>query len=417
MILNFSIKNYLSIREEVNLSMISSPLKESFEIPKSAFMELSGGIKILPVAAIYGANASGKSNLLEAMSVMKYYVHTSLSSKNVEDKIPVEPFAFSLITEKAPSEMEITFVIDGKIYRYGFHATKDLIVEEWLFEKELKPRSKEKELFFRGKDELTYHPFLFKVGKVIKEQNLAKENVLILTLAYQLNDEVAKEILGWFSKFNVLKGQRDEDYQDFSTNQIQRQTDIAQEMENLIVFADTNIQKLSTIPAEGKPEVTTSHTLFGENDNPVGLKVFILNKQESEGTKKLFNLSGPILNSLNYGKVLVIDEMDSKLHPNLMEKLVLMFQDKRINNKGAQLIFATHNTNLLNAKLLRRDQVWITEKNQLGATQLYSIADYKTTKGKARNTEALEQNYIEGKYGGIPFLGEFENYLEEHRDR
>jgi hypothetical protein len=142
--------------------------------------------------------------------------------------------------------------------------------------------------------------------------------------------------------------------------------------------------------------------------------LFIMSKQESEGTRKLFNLSGPIFNSLAEGKVLIVDELDSQLHPNLIEKLVTMFQDRNINTKGAQLIFSTHNTNLLSAKVLRRDQVWITEKNQLGATQLYSIADYKTNKGKARNTEAIEQNYIEGKYGGTPFLGDMENFLDKY---
>ena len=186
-------------------------------------------------------------------------------------------------------------------------------------------------------------------------------------------------------------------------------------MEKLIFFADVNIQKLAATNIDGVSEVTTAHTLFDEKDEPIGTKVFLMSDNESEGTKKLFNLSGPIFNSLNLWKVLVIDEMDSKLHPNLMEKIVLMFQDKSINTNGAQLIFTTHNTNLLNSRLLRRDQVWITEKNNFGATQLYSIADYKTDKGKARNTEALEQNYIDGKYGGVPFLGEFENFLEQHK--
>jgi len=420
MLLNFSVKNFLSIREEINLSMLTSSMKESFKIPKAAFTPLSKVIDILPVAAIFGANASGKSNLLNAMGVLKEFVLTSLARENVQDKIPVEPFAFSLKTEKEPTEFEITFSIGGKVYRYGFEATKEVILEEWLFEKDLKPKSKEKELFFRDSEGISYHNTLFKVGKVIKEQNLAKENVLILTLAYQLNDETAKSIILWFVNFNVLKGLRDEHYQDFSTTQIKDQTDIASDMESLIFFADTNIRKLSTKTIDGISEVTTTHTLFDEKDNPCGIKDFLMNVHESEGTKKLFNLSGPILNSLKFRKVLVIDEMDSKLHPNLMEKLVLMFQDKSINTKGAQLIFSTHNTNLLNSnllnsKLLRRDQVWITEKNQFGATQLYSIADYKTDKGKARNTEALEQNYIEGKYGGVPFLGEFENFLEQHK--
>lgn len=415
MLLNFSVKNYLSIREEVNLSMLTSSMKETFDIPKTAFISLSNDLQVVPLAAIYGANASGKSNLLDALRFLKTFVLTSLARDNVQDKIPVEPFAFSLKSEKEPSEFEITFSMDEKIYRYGFQASKDLIYEEWLFEKDVKPRSKEKELFYRDSHELAYHTSFFKVGKIIKEQNLAKENVLILTLAHQLNDETAKTAILWFSNLNVLKGQQDEFYEGFSKSQIQKQTAIADEMEKLVVFADTNIQKLSTISVDEKTEVTTSHILFNEQDEPVGIEVFLMNKQESDGTKKLFNLSGPILHSLNFQQVLVIDEMDSKLHPNLMEKLVLMFQDMQINRKGAQLIFATHNTNLLSTKLLRRDQVWITEKNEMGATQLYSIADYKTDKGKARNTEALEQNYIDGKYGGVPFLGEFENFLEAQR--
>jgi len=415
MLLNFSVKNYLSIRKEVNLSMLTSSMKETFPIPNTAFTTLNTDIHVVPVAAIYGANASGKSNLLDAMQVLKTFVLTSLARDNVQHHIPVEPFALSLQSEKEPSEFEITFSLGEKIYRYGFQASKERIYEEWLFEKDLKPRSKEKELFYRDTNELAYHASLFKVGKVIKEQNLAKENVLILSLAYQLNDETAKSIINWFGNFNVLKGQMDEFYEGFSKAQMQKQTDIADEMEKLIIFADTHIEKLSTISVDGKAEVTASHRLYNEKDEPVGITVFLMNKQESDGTQKLFNLSGPIFNSLRLGKVLVIDEMDAKLHPNLMEKLVLMFQDRKYNINGAQLIFATHNTNLLSSKLLRRDQVWITEKNQMGATQLYSIADYKTDKGKARNTEALEQNYIDGKYGGVPFLGEFDDFLEGQR--
>lgn len=243
------------------------------------------------------------------MAALKKFVLTSLAKENIQDKIPVEPFAFSLKTETEPTEFEITFTIGGKVYRYGFVATKEVILEEWLFEKDLKPKSKEKELFYRDNHGLAYHSSLFKVGKVIKEQNLAKENVLILTLAYQLNEETAKSIIYWFGNFNVIQGNKDEHYQQFSARQIQDQTNIASDMEKLIFFADVNIQKLATTTIEGVSEVTTSHTLFDEKDEPVGTKVFLMNEQESEGTKKLFNLSGPVFNSLNFWKVLVIDEM------------------------------------------------------------------------------------------------------------
>lgn len=414
MIVNFSVKNYKSFNQEVNLSLLASSLKETYALPGQAFSDLTPDLKILPVAAIYGANASGKSNLIDAMSMMKFHIQTSLAKDNVLDKIQVEPFRLSTETVNAPTEFEISFVVKQKLFRYGFLATKERVFEEWLYEKELKERSKEKELFYREGDTLHYHARLFKVGRLIHDQRLAKESVLILTLGYQLNDELAKTVMDWFVNFNVLMGHRYDGYQLFSLTQIEEETDIAKDMKEMIRYADTGIQELSTAIIFNNREVLAHHMVFNGNGESDGEHTFILDKQESEGTKKFFNLSGPVLNSLKYGQVLVIDELDAQLHPNLMEKIVVMFQDKRINTHDAQLIFAGHNTNLLSAQLLRRDQVWITEKNKYGATELYSIADYKTSKGKARNKEAIEQNYLDGKYGGIPFLGDLENFLEQY---
>jgi AAA15 family ATPase/GTPase len=416
MIVNFSVKNYKSFHQEVNLSMMASSLKETFAMPAQAFTEVGTDLKILPAAAIYGANASGKSNLIDAMTMMKFHIQTSLAKENVTDKIQVEPFRLSTETENAPTEFEISFVVRGKLFRYGFLATKERVLEEWLYKKELKERHKEMELFHREGDELYHHPNLFKIGKLINDQQLAKGSVLILTLGYQLNDEMARMVMEWFINFNTILGHQYDGYRQFSHTQIEEETEIAGDMLALIRYADTGIEDLSTAEILERPEVLTHHSVYNENSERVGEKTFILDRQESEGTKKIFHLSGPILNSLKYGKVLVIDEMDAQLHPNLMEKLVLMFQDRRINKQSAQLIFAGNNTNLLGAKLLRRDQVWVTEKNKFGATELYAIADYKTDKGKARNTEAIEQNYIDGKYGGVPFLGNLENFLEHYPD-
>ena len=414
MIVNFAVKNYKSFHQQVNMSLLASALKETYVLPAQAATKDIYGLPILPVAAIFGANASGKSNLIDAMAMMKFHIQTSLAKDNVINKIQVEPFQLSTESRKEPTEFEISFVVEQKLFRYGFLADKDRVFEEWLYEKELKERSKEKELFYRQEDTLNYHATLFKVGKVIQEQRLAKESVLILTLGYQLNDDLAKTVMGWFINFNVLEGHQYDGYQGFSLRQIEEQSEIAGEMKELIRFADTGIQKLSTATIFNNPEVLAHHAVFDGQGQAVDEYMFILDKQESEGTKKFFDLSGPVLNSLKYGKVLVVDELDAQLHPNLMEKLVQMFQDRRINTKGAQLIFAGHNTNVLSAHLLRRDQVWITEKNKYGATQLYSIAEYKSTKGKARNKEAIEQNYLDGKYGGVPFLGDLENFLEHY---
>jgi AAA15 family ATPase/GTPase len=414
MLVNFSVQNYKSFHRQVNLSLLASALKETYILPAQAVATDIFGLPILPVAAIFGANASGKSNLIDAIAMMKFHIQTSLAKDNIVNKIAVEPFQLSVESRNQPTEFEISFVTGQKLFRYGFQVDKDRVFEEWLYEKELKERAKEKELFYRQENTLHYHATLFKVGKVIQDQRLAKESVLILTLGYQLNDELAKTVMGWFINFNVLEGHQYDGYKDFSLKQIEDETEIAGEMKDLIRYADTGIQDLSTISILGNQEVLAHHAVFNEKGEATDEYMLILDKQESEGTKKFFNLSGPVLNSLRYGKVLVIDELDAQLHPNLMEKLVQMFQDRRINTKGAQLIFAGHNTNVLNAHLLRRDQIWITEKDKYGATQLYSIAEYKTAKGKARNKEAIEQNYLDGKYGGVPFLGDLENFLEEY---
>ncbi len=416
MILDFWVKNFKSFKEEAHFSMEASSLREAWSLPKAAFIEPAANMKILPVAAIYGANASGKSNLFLAMATMRYYIQTSLARENVVDKIPVEPFRLSPGTRDEPTEFEISFLNGSRQFRYGFVANSNMVIEEWFHVKELKKRNKEKQVFYRDRDSFSYHPQLFSKGKVMLDSELIKASVLVLTLGYQLNDETARSAMEWFIRFTTLTGNRDHEYKDFSYQQIQQKTEIEKEMQELIRLADIGIKNLSTGVVMDRPSVFTHHDVFDEKGDVVGEYMFILDSQQSEGTQKFFHLLGPILYSLKYGNVLFIDEMDTKLHPNLMEKMVELFQDQRINRNQAQLIFTTHNTNLMDARLLRRDQIWITEKDRFGATHLYSIAEYKTGKGKARNKEAIETNYIEGKYGGVPFLGNWENYIESKTD-
>ena len=412
MLLDFRVKNFKSFKEEAQFSMEASSLREAWSLPKTAFIEPAEHMKVLPVAAIYGANASGKSNLFLAMMTMCWYIQTSLARENVVYKIPVEPFRLSPGTREEPTEFEISFLKDNSQYRYGFVADSNVVHEEWLHVKELKKRNKEKEVFYRDKESFSYHPKLFSKGKVMLDSQLIKESVLVLTLGYQLNDETARLAMEWFVRFYTLTGNRDHEYKDFSYRQIQEKTEIEQEMQELIRLADIGIKNLSTDIVMDRPSVFTHHDVYDEKGVVVGEQKFSLDSQQSEGTQKFFHLLGPMLYSLKYGNVLFVDEMDTRLHPNLMQKMVELFQDQRINRNRAQLIFTTHNTNLMDARLLRRDQVWITEKDRFGATHLYSIAEYKTGQGKARNKEAIETNYIEGKYGGVPFLGDWENYIE-----
>jgi AAA15 family ATPase/GTPase len=153
----------------------------------------------------------------------------------------------------------------------------------------------------------------------------------------------------------------------------------------------------------------TTHKKYNEDKMAVEDVYFSMDVDESYGTKKFFALTGPVLDSLEKGQVLIVDELDSKLHPNLVCKIVSLFNSKEHNPKNAQLIFNTHDTNLLNSGLFRRDQIWFTEKNKYGEAKLFSLADFKS--GEVRKNETFEENYIRGKYGGVPFLGFFDELI------
>jgi AAA15 family ATPase/GTPase len=150
--------------------------------------------------------------------------------------------------------------------------------------------------------------------------------------------------------------------------------------------------------------INTKHRKYDNNGNIIGEVIFELDKEESKGTRKFFAMSAPIIDTLQHGKVLIIDELDASLHPILTQHLIQLFHDKEINKKNAQLIFATHDTNLLKPYIFRRDQIWLTEKDKYGSTDLYSLAQFKGVRAK----EDFERQYIQGKYGAIPYLGKFE---------
>jgi AAA15 family ATPase/GTPase len=169
------------------------------------------------------------------------------------------------------------------------------------------------------------------------------------------------------------------------------------------------IKKSEEDDAEFLSDILTSHRKYNSNREFTGFTNFSLDDDESFGTRKFFALTGPVLDSLENGNPLLIDELDSKLHPNLVCKIVSLFNSKTHNPKNAQLLFNTHDTNLLSSGLFRKDQVWFTEKNRYGEAKLYSLSDFKSS--EVRKTEAFEENYIRGKYGAIPFLGDFEKLL------
>lgn len=425
MLVQFSVNNFRSIKDTATISMMASNIKDN-----TNFMEKKQ-YKLLPSAVIYGANASGKSNLLKAMSFMKNMILNKNKVIQSTDLLEHDPFRLNTTTKDASSTFEVIFFVDEVKYRYGFESDTKTVYSEWLFED--RSGRKEAKLFYRDEDEAHYvNPTRFKEGyqffDVSNEKIKIAKNKLFLWKCDEDEGEISKSILYWFSRFNLIDGLNDKGYINYTMKKMEDE-DFKNHIIRLVKTADIGIEdiKMQTddvpleeledlfIPAKLKEDIlkegglqkvslNTYHKLYDEKNNVIGNAEFNIHDDESIGTQKFFKMSAPILNTLQEGKVLLIDELDASLHPALTQHLISLFHDKNINTKNAQLIFATHDTNLLKPYIFRRDQIWFTEKDQFGASNMYSLQDIKNV----RTTDKYEKNYIQGRYGGIPYLGKFE---------
>ena len=420
MLVNFTVKNYRSFKQERTFSMEASSIKEHKES-----VTTKGKYNILPLAVFYGANSGGKSNLIEAISTMRRIVISSVRL-NEGDKLPYDPFALDEISESQPTFFEIQFLGGEVLYRYGFEYDKDEIVSEWLYEKCF--GEKEYELFVRSRDMIEVSPRRFPEGE--GKEDLTNPNRLFLSLVAQLKGEKANSVMGWFRTCNVLSGIDSEVYEGFTLRMFLEHLNGADQAQDFfrqlqLGFTRFTVKKVD-IPKDvlekapdaiktqlerdmssgGFVEPFTTHNVYSEEGRIVGERNFHKNKMESEGSKKVIEMSGPIFDTLNEGKTLIVDELDAKLHPLLTRNIVLLFMDPQRNPKGAQLIFATHDTNLLDLDVIRRDQIWFAEKDKVESTDIYSLVEFKDVDGKkVRNDRDIKRDYIRGRYGAIPFIG------------
>lgn len=382
------------------------------------------GLKTLKSAVVYGANASGKSKFFEGLFFMRRFAITSSSQGQSGDEISVEPFRLSNESENEPSEFEVIFVHKNIQYRYGFEVTPNEVISEWLF---YKPKTKEVELFYRERQDFQTHSKHFKKGAIGAKEGLVRNNALLLSLAAQINEPLATNVIDWFKNVKTISGLYEEGYRGFTIGKA-RSPEYKSRIMQLLKAADLGIQdieieiidieKLSKeMPRELRDEIIketkdegaefvsdilTTHRKFNSKKTHSGDVQFSIEHEESAGTWKFFSLTGPILDVLDNGYILVVDELDARLHPNLVCKIVSLFNSNELNPKNAQLVFNTHNTNLLDSGLFRRDQIWFTEKNRFGEASLYSLGDFKSE--IVRNNEPFEDNYIRGKYGAVPNL-------------
>lgn len=392
------------------------------EIDQANTFSVDDELSLLKSAAVYGANASGKSNLAKSLSFMKWFMINSSKETQSTDVIGVEPFRLSTDTENEPSHFEIVFMMDGQRYRYGFEARQDKIVKEWLF---YVPKSRETNLFKRELGEIRTSKKYGSDGL----QKITRSNALFLSVSAQFNVKIAEKILHWISHdLHIISGLRNESYLDYTVSCLlnkEYENEILQLVKNLDLGIDSisikqhdlkpifdsmpDLIKSIFIEASSEEDkatsVVTRHKKFDRDRKYKSNEFFDLKMQESDGTFKLFTLSGLIVNALKNGLVLVVDELDARLHPQITREIVKLFNSKKSNLLNAQLIFMTHDINLLDNELFRRDQIWFTNKNRYGESDLYSLAEYKV-----RNDASFEDDYMRGRYGAVPYahnLGRF----------
>ena len=420
MIIRFSVENHLSIRDKQELSLVASGLKDSDD---GLISNVGVSDRLLPFAVIYGANASGKSNVIDGFRFLLSAMKNSHNHWKPDEGVPRQPFILDPAYLKLPSSFDLDFLQSGVRYHYGFEATDREFVAEWL---EAYPGGRRQLLFRRNRQEFEFGRGLKGRNKIISE--LTRPNSLFISAARQNDHDELTRIFASLLECAVLTS----DYLDPSAISGFRSA----HMETIVRFLNKmgtgivhyrmeekplpdgtkEIMDLIYLTIEKqrpgnsvlpRPEVQTIPSLELAHKSVNGDLVFLDIKRESMGTRRLLIMLAPALQVLIDGSVLFIDELDASLHTQACEAVIELFSSKVSNPKGAQLIATTHDTNFLRSPFLRRDQIWFTEKDEGGATCIYPLSDFRT-----RKDDNLEKGYLQGRYGAIPFSGAIDRLVD-----
>jgi len=410
MLIEFSAGNFLSFRDIQTLHLQAAKIRSRFEeVDKENTFPIEEGLSLLKSKAIFGANASGKSNVIRALVAMLTIIRDGLKDEEVLPRF-ITPFWFLEENLRQPSFFQIVFILEGIQYRYGFEASSDRIRSEWLFGKPLQEKNvRERYYFTREGMELTINENHFKEGVRLQDNApLFRENSLFLTVSAAFNGELALKLFTFFrSSISVVSGLEDEPFLSKEALKAMAGKSFADKATRLLQAIDPGIQKLE----RSEEKIFVFRKRFASDGKSMDLAPILLELWEAEGTKKLFYLSPILFSVLEKGAVLLIDELDARMHPKLTEKVVQLFHSKETNPHNAQLIFVTHDSNLLDARLLRRDQISFAKKDSHGATELYSLVEYKGV----RNDASYEKDYLLGKYEAVPEnLNVFEEVFTEY---
>ena len=411
MLVEFSVGNFRSFKDIQTLSMVAAPISsKNKELDEQNTFQATPKLRLLKTKAIYGANGSGKSNLVHSM--MSFLILISESLK--EDTFSAffnSPFLFSTKSKEEPSFFQIILIIEGILYRYGFETNEKGIIAEWLF---ATPNHREVFYFKREGQNLEINDKYLKGAKKIQHllgdsSPIFKNTSLFITILFSLNNSVALLFEKYFKGlyidvanseiYSLEKMKRSISTKSFSEGEFRKETI------NLLKFADTSIETMGIIEITNDGEVEKnigfSASSFDKEDKKIGQVPLLFFNHASEGTKKVFDIAPMLFSSLKNSCPIIIDEFDSKLHPIITKKIVELYNK---NENNAQFIFTTHDTNLLDSNLLRRDQIAFVEKDKFGASHLYNLVEFKGV----RNDASFEKDYLDGRYGAIPFVGNFE---------
>lgn len=396
MLCQFSVKNYKSIRDEVTFDMQAAAISEH----EDRIIKDQDGEMYLPVSAIYGPNGGGKSNVLAAFHTLVAKILRPLFATEDNDekvffqrKIIVEPFAFSE-SKNEPTEFELFFRTDLAEYRYILHVKRDIVIYESLDRVKLET-GRRFALFQRNDNGIDLKGAF---AKLKVSDDLSKTLTLLsyLGIAYKGN-AVVKDVLNWF-EYGVEFLNYGNPIQELKMA-VSTSEDVKNLMLEMIQEMDLDIVDFRVEEKENDMiEVFTKHCVDGV-ESEISLS------DESSGTKKLFGLLPFIAESLLTGTVLVIDELDAKIHPVLLCHIIMMFNDLSINRHKAQLIFTSHDLSTMNSKVFRRDEIWFVAKGNAQNSKLYSLVEFKNENGESVRKDAkFDKQYLEGKYGADPYL-------------
>lgn len=425
MLLRFAAQNYLSVADIQEVSLVASSLKG----PECSLTPIPGtDLSALPSAIIYGANASGKTNILKAFSFLRKAILQSHARGNPAGGVPRMPFKLDPDREGAVSSLEAEFIIEGVRMQYGFECNNDVFTAEWLYSY---PEGKRRRMFERSKNKVEFGSHFKGPKKILVE--LMRPNSLFISTATQNDHEELSKIVAYFRRirFNMNVAVAKELINNtFKKDQVdQRTVEFLKSMGTGITgFRQTDIEVPESVRELSKEFISIARKHMGENviledDQPDLLRDVTLEfehvgvgghscyfglERESSGTRRLVLMMNTVFKALDEGNLVIIDELDASLHTFAAAQILELFANPLINRHGAQLIATTHDTNLLSLSRLRRDQIWFCEKDETGASHIFPLSDIKS-----RPTDNFEQGYLEGRYGAIPFSGDLVSLFED----